>query len=656
MFAAQPWKFMGSDIRSDRCVYDALKPVFSGENSSLVGVVMSYCRPIPRYSTVRVVGLNKAPKYNNLPACVTREEDGKGRITIQFLRDHKLVRIRPENLLVYRQSADRPPPEDVKTSVVVIGAGAAGLAAAYKLMRNGVKNVVVLEGRDRIGGRILTHGFGGSVRESDGKTRNLKQIKADLGANYLHKCWIGDNQPVFALAKKNGARVASASGGSFASTQVAGWFDERTGKPIDPMIVAKCHARHTMHQGYMTRRANETKGNLDVTIGALLRAAQKHVSRRESGTGALTSLEKRIHFKITSRLWGYVSKVEETAADLIRGNNPYKGYEDNPAVCGIRHVAGLAQQMVENVKESESPTVARCSDRLGGVDRLVVDGYTKLVVSHLTKPKPDVRLNKSVCSVQITDPASTSGATMADDAYWSSKDNKTREPSVEVRCRDGSVYRCQYAVCTVPLGVLQSKSPYSSIEWSPPLSPMKAECIRKLGMGVHNKVVLRFREADVFWPAKTPQLLSPDPRFHFLNLNAYGKTGLILAHSWPPYAEKWNGKSDAQVVADCLKVLRGMFRKKAAQLNTPEPVDSVVTRWDTDPFSMGSYSYLGRGSGWNHVKLLNLPHPEMGEPRVFFAGEAASMAGVQCVDGAYESGMRAGKCILKCYGIKSDNE
>ena len=41
-------------------------------------------------------------------------------------------------------------------SVVIIGAGLAGLAAAYKL-KNAGWNVTVLEARDRIGGRVISH-------------------------------------------------------------------------------------------------------------------------------------------------------------------------------------------------------------------------------------------------------------------------------------------------------------------------------------------------------------------------------------------------------------------------------------------------------------------------------------------------------------------
>lgn len=47
--------------------------------------------------------------------------------------------------------------------VIIIGAGAAGIAAATKLILNGFRNIVILEGQSRIGGRIHTIPFNDSV-------------------------------------------------------------------------------------------------------------------------------------------------------------------------------------------------------------------------------------------------------------------------------------------------------------------------------------------------------------------------------------------------------------------------------------------------------------------------------------------------------------
>ncbi len=58
-------------------------------------------------------------------------------------------------------------------SVIVIGAGAAGLAAARELTRAG-REVIVLEARDRIGGRVLTHHDPQSP------------VSIELGAEFIH--------------------------------------------------------------------------------------------------------------------------------------------------------------------------------------------------------------------------------------------------------------------------------------------------------------------------------------------------------------------------------------------------------------------------------------------------------------------------------------
>jgi monoamine oxidase len=43
-----------------------------------------------------------------------------------------------------------------KFEVIIIGGGISGLAAANELIKSGIKNVLVLEGNDRLGGRINT--------------------------------------------------------------------------------------------------------------------------------------------------------------------------------------------------------------------------------------------------------------------------------------------------------------------------------------------------------------------------------------------------------------------------------------------------------------------------------------------------------------------
>ena len=64
-----------------------------------------------------------------------------------------------------------------RKEVLVLGAGMAGLAAAYELQQRGHK-VTVLEGSKRVGGRVLTHRF------KDGSHVELGAMRLPLSHDY----------------------------------------------------------------------------------------------------------------------------------------------------------------------------------------------------------------------------------------------------------------------------------------------------------------------------------------------------------------------------------------------------------------------------------------------------------------------------------------
>ncbi len=74
--------------------------------------------------------------------------------------------------------------------VVIIGAGISGLACAQAL-KNAGKNVVVLEAKERIGGRL--HSI------------NYEDETFDLGASWIHGI---DNNPIWEIAQNNEIETA----------------------------------------------------------------------------------------------------------------------------------------------------------------------------------------------------------------------------------------------------------------------------------------------------------------------------------------------------------------------------------------------------------------------------------------------------------------
>ena len=99
--------------------------------------------------------------------------------------------------------------------VLVIGAGAAGLAAAVELARRG-RSVLVLEARDRIGGRVWTRRMPGL------------DLPVELGAEFIH----GGSESTYKLLRK--ARMGT-SARSHAQRYVAGGRP----RPIDAFAEAQ---------------------------------------------------------------------------------------------------------------------------------------------------------------------------------------------------------------------------------------------------------------------------------------------------------------------------------------------------------------------------------------------------------------------------------
>lgn len=48
--------------------------------------------------------------------------------------------------------------------ILIVGAGAAGIAAASRLVANNINSFTILEAENRIGGRILTAEFGRPIK------------------------------------------------------------------------------------------------------------------------------------------------------------------------------------------------------------------------------------------------------------------------------------------------------------------------------------------------------------------------------------------------------------------------------------------------------------------------------------------------------------
>jgi monoamine oxidase len=191
------------------------------------------------------------------------------------------------------------------------------------------------------------------------------------------------------------------------------------------------------------------------------------------------------------------------------------------------------------------------------------------------------------------------------------------------------------AIITVPLGVLQK----GNIRFSPPLPAWKETAVHRLRMGVLNKTYLRF--PHVFWEAEVEFIGHMAERkgewAEFQSVYRHTGQPVLCGFHVADYGRALELQSDAEIVAGMMAVLRKLYGR-----HIPNPEASLITRWHSDPFAYGSYSFIPVGTSGAAYETLARPV----ENRLFFAGEATHRTHPSTVHGAYLSGLRAAREII----------
>jgi len=200
-----------------------------------------------------------------------------------------------------------------------------------------------------------------------------------------------------------------------------------------------------------------------------------------------------------------------------------------------------------------------------------------------------------------------------------------------------SVYTADMAIITVPLALLK----HNQIRFDPPLPPAKSAAIARIGYGdgaVLNKLFLRFPSA--FWPATSTRFLSflenSKTRGLFttwLNLEQYTGAPILMSFANGQIGAMLDeeGEED-QIIQEALAILQRMFGRVP-----PIPVGAIFTRWLSDPWAQGSYSYPAVGSDPEDRVQYARPVAD----RLYFAGEATDLEQYGTVHAALLSGQRA---------------
>jgi monoamine oxidase len=443
------------------------------------------------------------------------------------------------------------------SDVIVIGAGAAGLAAAAELARGGL-SVTVLEARDRVGGRVHT------------LLDSLYHAPVELGAEFIH----GYAPEIWNLLQASNKIVQEMTGDAWC---------------VEPQGLSPC--------------------NFFQQVSRLLERMDP-----DQPDESFLSFVERCCPQSTGD--PQQEAIKRRALAYVTGFNAA-----DPARVGVRWL--VDQMRAEERLESDRAFRAE-------------HGYADLIEvlrNQLSDANVSLHLQTVVHSIS-----------------WSNR-------SVQIYAR-GTEGLCDFAaprvLITLPLSILQaSAAGRGDVRFTPALPEAKLHALDRLAMGKVIRVTLRFHKR--FWDELRPDgapdrslskmsfLFSEDEWFPTWWTTMPEPLPFITG--WAPFecAEKLSGKSHSFVVDHSVRTLSTLLNLDSSEL--AQQLDTAYFHdWQSDPFSLGAYSYGKVGADGANAALASSV-----DGTLFFAGEATDTTGNNgTVHGAIASGRRAACEILAC--------
>ena len=414
-------------------------------------------------------------------------------------------------------------------SVLIIGGGVAGLAAAQHLARAGL-TVTILEARDRLGGRIHTF-----------RHRSLP-IPVEFGAEFIH----GTPGEIWNISRAAKLVIGSLEGDQWCSQDNA---------------LIKCNDFWSRWQKVAAEMKKKGRGYPDRSFKEFLQTLP------------------------------FDEETKLSAIEFVEGFNA--AHAD---VISLQHLT---------ISQEESDQIA------GQTAYRVLAGYDRVVnyLSRFDHGDVEIRLN-----------------TLVDEIEW----------------RPGHVragkYEADMAVVTLPLGVLQAWV----VRFRPDL-PEKRAAAQQMIMGQVVKVFLYFKSP--FWEERGLENLSflhaRGEKFPIWWTTRPIVSPILVGWAGGPPAEDLAFQSEDRILGAALTSLANALKTTVSILE-PRLQAAFVYDWQTDPFSLGAYSYVPKGAITAPVVL--------GQPvagTLFFAGEATNADGrSSTVHGAIATGYRAAEEVL----------
>ncbi|KAK3914452.1 Spermine oxidase [Frankliniella fusca] len=535
--------------------------------------------------------------------------------------------------------------------ILIIGAGAAGYAAASRLMENNVFDVTILEAEPRIGGRVNTVRFAENI--------------VDLGAEWVH----GEvGNVVYEMAEP--LELLDHTNRYLTPTPAFVWSGGAVADPDDIELMFN-----------LTEEIRDAgkEGQLANYTGSYGEWFLEQFSQR------LLTVERRPPAELVDRFLGWFEKEtgfydgsDTWFSTSGRGITVYKECDGNLALAwkrnGYRSVFDLLTKRFPNPAQ-ELPVRRRVllNHEVSAIR------WGERVYSSWRPSQEDNEVHSAQRHNEVTEAADedmmyttedagavTETATEATEAgeALQSDQGRAASPPVVVELTGGGRYTADIVLVTVSLGVLKHSA---QALFDPPLPERKMNAVQNLGFGQVNKLFMYFSEP--WWPSGlsgySVLVTGEDLEEFKRKYPVYGKQGHwvhglsgfyidehrpnVVLMDWivGEPARVMELYSDYQIMMGCKKWLE-MFLGQ--NYSIPVPIGFTRSKWWSNPHFKGSYSFRSLDSDRADAWAAHLAEPILdvhGEPAVLFAGEATHDYYYSTVHGAIETGWREADRILK---------
>lgn len=529
-----------------------------------------------------------------------------------------------------------------RRSVLVVGAGFAGISAARKLQESGFR-VLVVEARGRPGGRVYSKVL------SHGRSR----ATVDMGGSVITGI---DGNPLAVVARQLQLPLHDIDGTSTALYGVGG---DIVGDQADRATEVRFNSILDDAAEYVS--ALDPEAADEISLGS---AAEElwELDLREDAAAARrrAKLARALSQALAGAARPGPGSGLEGAAPAPSLHVDGDGEEAGDGESGVAR--GLFDWHLANLEYANAARVGNLSLRhwdqddmwempgqhsfLPGGNGQLVEALAKglnILYRHEVTAIEIAHMGASLTARNLVeDQNGAGGCGVGGQNEGRGEGEGTVREGEEASHRPGGeevTFRADAVLVTVPLGVLK----YDSIEFRPPLPERHLSAVRRMGFGVLNKCIMVFpysfwdsteNSEDSFGSVRTEHRDGRGNMFLFYGYHFISGGATLIGLVAGSAAEEAEGLQPGEQAATMLAVVREVFEK--GDVTVPSPLHVTCTRWRADPFARGSYSSVSRGAAGLDYDIL----AENVGGRLFFAGEHTWRQHPATMHGAFLSGIR----------------